>query len=31
MAANTAYLQDARGCQLFFSLGYVQQYGVAQK
>lgn len=31
MAADTTYLQDARGCQLFSSLGYVQQYVTAPK
>lgn len=31
MAADTAYLQDTRGCQLFSNLGYVQQYVMAPK
>lgn len=31
MEADTPYLQDARGCQLFSSLGYVQQYVMAPK
>lgn len=29
--ADTAYLQDARGCQLFSRLGYVQKYVMATK
>lgn len=31
MVADTAYLQDARDCQLFSKLGYVQQYVMAPK
>lgn len=31
MAADIAYLQNARGCQLFSNLGYVQQYVMAPK